>query len=197
MRILLTGAGGRLGGALWTELASAGHEVTPVGHGDLDITSPVQVATRVAELRPEAIVNCCAYNDVDGAEANPATAFAMNACGPALLAEAAEAVGALLVHYGSDFVFDGVAQEPYAEDAPPRPLNVYGESKLAGEHEVRRRAEHYILRVESLFGGTGARGHRATVDWIAGKLLARAVVHAVVDRTVSPSYVLDVARATR
>ena len=197
MRIIVTGAGGRLGGAVWAELASAGHTVTALGRADLDITSAEHMRTAIARLCPEVIVNCSAYNDVDGAETNQAAAFAINAHGPSLLADTAEAAGALLVHYGSDFVFDGTAQEPYAEDAAPNPLNVYGASKLAGESAVRRVRGHYILRVESLFGGSCGVGRRATVDWIAAKLLAGAVVHAVVDRTVSPSYVFDVARATR
>jgi len=101
------------------------------------------------------------------------------------------------VHYGTDFVFDGTAPDPYTEDDPPNPLNIYGASKLAGEHEVRRTRRHYILRVESLFGGSGVNGQRSTIDWIAVKLLAGAVVHAVVDRTASPAYVFDVARVTR
>jgi dTDP-4-dehydrorhamnose reductase len=193
----VTGAKGRLGGAVRAELALAGHNVIALGRADLDITSTEQVGTVIGRLCPEAIVNCGAYNDVDRAEANQKTAFAVNADGPSLLADAAEAAGALLVHYGSDFVFDGAAAAPYVEDELPNPLNVYGTSKLSGESEVRRRCDHYILRVESLFGGSGARGHRATVDWIADKLLAGAVVHAVADRTVSPSYVPDVARATR
>jgi dTDP-4-dehydrorhamnose reductase len=197
MRILITGAGGRLGGSIRGELASAGHSVTAPGRADLDITSAEQIGTAIAQLCPDAIVNCSAYNDVDRAESNQAVAFAINAVGPSLLADAAEAAGVVLVHYGSDFVFDGTALEPYSEEAVPNPLNVYGASKLSGESEVRRSRRHYILRVESLFGGSGARGHRATVDWIAGRLLAGAVVHAVVDRTVSPSYVCDVARATR
>jgi dTDP-4-dehydrorhamnose reductase len=197
VKIVVTGSGGRLGGAMCAELASAGHVVIPLGRTDLDITSPERVRTVIARLRPEAIVNCSAYNDVDRAEANQAAAFAINGHGPSLLAAAAEAVGAVLVHYGSDFVFDGTALEPYVETNPPNPLSVYGASKLSGENEVGRMRRHYILRVESLFGGKGHAGHHATVDWIASKLLAGAVVHAVADRTVSPGYVRDVASATR
>ena len=106
--------------------------------------------------------------------------------------------GTLLVHYGTDFVFDGTASAPYVEDDPVNPLSVYGASKLAGEAEVRSVCpHHYILRVESLFGGAGVGGHRATIDYIADTLVAGSTVRAFVDRTVSPSYVPDVARATR
>jgi dTDP-4-dehydrorhamnose reductase len=197
MRILVTGAGGRLGGAVWAELASAGHTVAALGRSELDVTSAEQVRTTIARLCPEAIVNCSAYNDVDGAETNRESAFAINAHGPSVLAQAASATGAILVHYGTDFVFDGTAAEPYAEDDTPNPLSVYGASKLAGESAVRCVRGHYILRVESLFGGSGVAGRRATIDWIAARLLAGSVVHAVVDRTVSPSYVFDVVHATR
>jgi dTDP-4-dehydrorhamnose reductase len=171
--------------------------MTALGRGDLDVTNATQVEAAVAWLHPHVIVNCSAYNDVDGAEANRETAFAVNARGPSVLAEAASGSGAILVHYGTDFVFDGTARRPYAEDAAANPLNVYGASKMRGEAAVRRMRDHYILRVESLFGGSGVAGGQATVDWIAAKLLAGAVVHAVIDRTVSPSYVFDVARATR
>jgi len=197
MRILVIGAGGRLGGAVVAELASAGHTVAALGRAELDVTCPEQVGAAIARICPEAIINCSAYNEVDGAEANRATAFAINAHGPSVLAEAASSTGAVLVHYGSDFVFDGMATEPYTEDDAPNPLSIYGASKLRGECAVRRIPAHYVLRVESLFGGASAPGRRATVDWIATKVLAGAVVNAVVDRTVSPSYVFDVARATR
>jgi hypothetical protein len=164
---VVTGAGGRLGAALSAELVSAGHKVTGLSRTDLDVTDGEQVATVMRHLRPEVIVNCSAYNAVDAAESDPAAAFAANAEGPSFLADAAEATEALLIHYSTDFVFDGRALEPYSEDAPANPLGVYGASKLAGEHEVRRARRHYILRVESLFGGRGANGHRATVDQIA------------------------------
>lgn len=197
MKIAVVGAEGRLGRVISAELASAGHHVSALGHADLDVTKAEQMVKTIADLCPEAIINCSGYNDVDAAEANRPAAFAVNAEGPGLLADTAEAAGAILVHYGTDFIFDGNATEPYTEEAAPNPLNVYGASKLAGECEVRRMTAHYILRVASLFGGLSDCGRRATVDWIAGKLLSGTVVHAVVDRTVSPSYAFDVARVTR
>ena len=102
----------------------------------------------------------------------------------------------MLVHYGTDFVFDGAASAPYTEVSPTRPLSVYGASKLAGEYEASAARAHYILRVSSLFGGQTPVGQRATVDLIADKLAAGETVKAIVDRTVSPSYVPDVVRAT-
>jgi dTDP-4-dehydrorhamnose reductase len=197
MRIVIAGATGRLGSTLKLELASAGHQVSALRRADLDVTDAAQVDYVVKRLRPQAIVNCSAYNAVDAAQADAPGAYALNAEGPANLARAARNAGALLVHYSTDFVFDGTAQEPYSEEDPTNPLSVYGASKLAGENEAQRADRHYVLRLESLFGGIGVRGHRATVDQIAEQMIAGNVVRALTDRTVSPSYVADVSRVSR
>jgi dTDP-4-dehydrorhamnose reductase len=197
MRILVIGAAGRLGGTVRGEFVSAGHSVIALTRAELDLCSGPGVTTAIERLRPEVIVNCSAYNAVDAAETDAATAFAVNAQGPSFLAAAALSTGAVLVHYSTDFVFDGDARQPYSESDATNPLSVYGVSKLAGENEIRRAPRHYILRVESLFGGCGSKGHRATVDQVKEKLLAGVTVPALVDRTVSPSYAIDVARATR
>ena len=196
MRIAVTGASGRLGRVLCGELISAGDDVVALDREKLDITRLEQVTALIDRLRPDVIINCAAYNAVDAAETNRAAAFALNARGPALLATAADAVGALFVHFSSDFVFDGEVNTPYTEVHPTNPLNVYGRSKLAGEAAARRAPRHYVVRVSSLFGGVGVKGHRATVDYIADSLLAGTTVRAAVDRTVTPSYAPDVARAT-
>lgn len=197
LRILVVGAAGRLGAAVCAELHGAGHQVIGFTRADLDVTRERSVTDAVTRYRPHAIVNCTGYNAVDAAENDADAAFAINAEAPARLARAAAAAGAVLVHYGSDFVFDGTAQHPYDEDAATNPLSVYGASKLAGESEAQKAPRHYVLRVESLFGGRGVRGHRSTVDYIVDTLLAGATVRAFADRTVSPSYVPDVAFATR
>jgi dTDP-4-dehydrorhamnose reductase len=198
-RILVVGAAGRLGRVVCEELAAAGHLVlTKMTPADLDVTHEESIARSVADSAPQIVINCSAYNAVDRAESEPEAAFAVNARGPGLLAKAAASAGALLVHYSTDFVFDGAADTPYVEDDPVNPLSVYGSSKLAGEAAVRAACpRHYILRVESLFGGTGIDGHRATIDYIADTIVAGGTVRAFVDRTVTPSYVPDVARATR
>jgi dTDP-4-dehydrorhamnose reductase len=196
LRIVVTGAGGRLGSAMARELATAGHRVAALTRADLDVSDAAAVDGVISGIDPDAIVNCTAYNAVDAAEAGPAAAFAANAEGPAALAAAAMRTGAVLVHYSTDFVFDGTATAPYREDSPTRPLSVYGASKLAGEYEASATRAHYVLRVASLFGGRTPVGQRATVDLIADKLAAGETVKAIVDRTVSPSYVPDVVRAT-
>ena len=200
MRALVTGAGGQLGRTLARVLADD-CDVVPLTRADLDITGDAGVRAVVAEVRPGVIVNCAAYNAVDKAEDDAVAALEVNAFGVRSLARAAAATDATLVHYGTDFVFDGTASEPYREDDEPNPQSVYATSKLLGEWFAQG-ARHYVLRVESLFGG-GVNGPRAdgrrpggSLDRIAGALLDGSEVRAFVDRIVSPSYVEDVAAAT-
>jgi dTDP-4-dehydrorhamnose reductase len=197
MRVLVIGGAGRLGAAVANELTGAGHDVAALTRTSLDIRVAAQVVAAFERLQPEAVINCSAWNAVDAAEADPATAFAVNAEGPSFLAQAARATGALLIHYSTDFVFDGESFEPYPEEEPTNPLSVYGASKIAGEHEVRGTHRHYILRLASLFGGSGVNGHRSTIDHIADSVVGNRIVRAIADRTVSPSYVPDVVYATR
>ena len=174
---------------------SAGHNVIALDRGELDICSPRQVVAVTDHVRPQAIINCASYNAVDAAETDQRTAFAVNSDGPALLAAAADSIGAVLVHFSTDYVFDGEAWQAYTETEQTNPVNVYGASKMTGEVAAQRVSRHYVLRVSSLFGGKGLNGHRATVDYIADTLLAGAAVQAAVDRIVTPSYAPDVAMA--
>jgi dTDP-4-dehydrorhamnose reductase len=192
MRILVLGGTGQLGGAMVQRLAS-GHEVMHPTSSELDLASGPRVHSMVANLRPEVIVNCAAYNDVDRAEDEPVAALAVNAWGPRQLARAAADTGATLVHFGTDFVFDGRASQPYTETDPPRPQSTYAISKLCGEWFVREWPRHYILRVESLFGGARAKG---SVEYLLSAILAGREARAFSDRVVSPSYVDDVTEAT-
>jgi dTDP-4-dehydrorhamnose reductase len=198
MRIVITGAAGQLGTAMVREF-SPDHEVVPLTIDDLDLTDHARVVARVESLRPAVIVNCAAYTDVDGAEDDPVTALAVNAFGVRSLGVAAAAVDAILVHYSTDFVFDGRASEPYTEEHEPVPRSFYAASKLIGEWFAREAGRHYVLRVESLFGGgaEGPLGRRASVDRIIDALVAGRETPVFVDRTVSPSYIVDVAKATR
>ena len=201
MRALVTGAGGQLGRTVARVFAAEGYDVVPLARADLDITGDARVRAVVADVRPGAIVNCAAYNAVDDAEDDAAAALEVNAFGVRSLARAAARIDATLVHYGTDFVFDGAASEPYREEDAPNPQSVYGSSKLLGEWFAQG-ARHYVLRVESLFGGVngpGADGRRpgGSLDRIADALLEGREVRAFVDRVVSPSHVDDVAAATR
>lgn len=194
MTVLVTGAEGQLGRTI-TETLSAGHRVVAMGHGALDLTDPATVVETVARARPDVVINCAAYNDVDGAEDDPVTAFAVNAFAVRTLARACRRVDATLIHYSTDFVFDGSAAEPYPERAATNPQSVYAMSKLVGEWFAAD-APSYVLRVESLFGGRDRTAPGSSLDRMARAILKGQTVHAFADRTVSPSYADDVADAT-
>jgi dTDP-4-dehydrorhamnose reductase len=190
MKLLVVGAAGQLGSTL---VEAPGHEVVGVTRADVDVTQHDAVLDLVQRVRPDAIVNCTAYNDVDGAEGDAATALAVNAFAVRSMAAAAARTGATLVHYGTDFVFDGDADTPYAEEDRTRPISVYGCSKLLGEWFAQDAPRWYVLRVESLFGGPQAR---SSVDKIAAALREGRRAPVFSDRVVTPSYVADVRDAT-
>ena len=135
----------------------AGFEVIDPSPAELDVTDPDMVARVVAQERPDAIVNCAAYTDVDGAEADEERATAVNGDGAGHVAAAAAANGAFLVHVSTDYVFDGRSDRPYREDDPTAPMSAYGRSKLAGEVAIARAAPegHVIARTSWLFGVHG------------------------------------------
>lgn len=195
MRVLITGAAGQLAVVLARELREAGHDVKPYDRAALDVTRRCQIRAVIDAVRPDVVLNCSAYNRVDDAESNRPLAFVINADAPGFLASEADRFGAIFVHYSTDFVFDGAAARPYREVDVPAPQSVYGQSKLAGELNAAEASQHYILRLESLFGPAQTR--RSTIDWLAGCLLEGREAPVFVDRVVSPSYSVDVARATR
>ena len=140
-----------------------------IAHGrhGLDVTDPVAVRDTVAAASPALVINCAAFNNVDGAEDLPAEALAVNAFAVRSLARAAEACGAMFVHFGTDFVFDGAADEPYGETASPSPRSVYGLSKLLGDWFALEAPRGFVLRVESLFGAApGWTGRQSSLDAI-------------------------------
>lgn len=192
-RYLVTGANGQLGTAAARAFGADG-EVVALTRRELDLTDGGAILAAVRNARPDVVVNCAAFNDVDGAEERPLEALRVNALAVGSLAHAAAEVGATLVHYGSDFVFDGTASSPYTEEDRPAPLSVYGASKLLGELLAERAPRHYVLRVESLFGGPA---RKSSVDRIADALREGRTARVFADRTVTPSYVEDVLVATR
>jgi dTDP-4-dehydrorhamnose reductase len=192
MTVLVTGAAGQLGQAMVRDLAGA-HEVTAWTRATIDATHHREVRERVLRLAPQVIINCSSYNKVDQAEDEQQTALEVNAFAVGTLARAAAELGALLVHYSTDFVFPGTAAAPYTELDRPEPQSVYAQSKLLGEWMAADAPRHYVLRVESLFGGPHTR---SSTDRIAGAILAAEPAPVFVDRVVSPSFVADVVAAT-
>ncbi len=188
----ITGAAGQLGSAIARRF-TADYTVAAFTRADLDVTAAGAVRSRIESARPAVILNCAAHNDVDGSEDHAAVALNINAMAVRSLARAAEATGATLVHYSTDFVFDGETDRPYREDDPPSPRSVYAQSKLVGEWLARSAPAHYVLRVESLFGGPNGR---SSIDRFIAALRSGGEVRAFHDRVVSLSFVDDVASAT-
>ena len=196
MRVLVTGGAGQLGSAIVT--AFAGFDVESPSSSMLNITDSAAVERTVTTTKPDVIVNCAAFNNVDGAEDRPEEALALNAFAVRTLARLAEDVGATLVHFGTDFVFDGTASAPYDEAATPAPQSQYAMSKLLGERFALEAPRSYVLRVESLFGVPPSfTGRRGSMDGIVRGLEEGREIPVFTDRVVSPGYVVDIASATR
>ena len=195
MKALVAGAQGQLGRDL---VALLGGEVAWAGgRAELDVTDGEAVWSTVVRVRPDVIFNGAAYNKVDGAETETGRALEVNALAPSMLARAALEVGALLVHFSTDYVFDGRATAPYREDDCPHPLGAYGISKLAGEKLVlASRAEHLIVRTSAIFGRGGSRQKGGSfVERILEQAKAGRPLRVVSDQTFSPTYSPDLAAA--
>jgi dTDP-4-dehydrorhamnose reductase len=161
MKILLLGKTGQVGGALTPLLrqlagSNADEAVVTLGRADVDLSDAAALAQAVQRVQPSLIVNAAAHTAVDRAETEPDIAFAINAVAPGVLAEQAAKLNALLVHYSTDYVFDGSQRTPYRESDPTHPLGVYGESKLAGEQAVQDSGcRHLLLRTSWVYDSTG------------------------------------------
>lgn len=158
-RILLVGRNGQLGWELRRTLAPLGEVVAVDRHSaplSVDLADPDSLRVAVRQIKPGVIVNAAAYTAVDQAEAEPALAMAVNGAAPGILAEEAKRARAVLVHYSTDYVFDGAKETPYTEEDEPGPLNVYGRTKLAGERAIQAvGAPHLILRTSWVYGMRG------------------------------------------
>src|SRR3954451_10222476 len=185
MRLLVTGAAGMLGTDV-VAAAAATHDIVALARADLDITDADAVRAAVRDTRPDAIINCAAWTDVDGAEAEEAQATLINGDGAGHLAAAAAELGAHIVHVSTDYVFDGTATTPYPEDAPTGPIGAYGRSKLAGEIAVRDGAPegHAIVRTAWVFGPHG----KNFVDTMLRLGAERDELTVVDDQLGSPTY---------
>ena len=156
MKILVTGAAGMLGSDVVRAAEFVNHQVVPVTRAELDVTDRGAAERLLLEERPDAVINCAGYTDVDGAEDDLDGAMDVNAEGAASVAAAAREIGSKVVYPSSDYVFDGSKSEPYVESDEPRPLSIYAQSKLAGEHETAElNPRHFVVRSAWLFGTSG------------------------------------------
>ncbi len=194
MSILLLGKDGQVGWQLQRALAPL-DEVVACGRAQCDIADPEQLRARVAELRPSVIVNATAYTAVDKAESDADAAHAVNARGPGVLAEAAAACGALLVHYSTDYVFDGSKTGAWGETDAPAPQGVYGQSKLAGEQAIAQSAcKSLIFRTSWVFGEHGGNFVK-TILRLAGERDALGIVADQVGSPTPAALIADVTAA--
>jgi dTDP-4-dehydrorhamnose reductase len=192
VRILLTGRDGQVGWEL-ERLLEADGQVIATGRAMLDLADFDAIRRVVRDAKPGVIVNAAAYTAVDRAESEPGLAMRVNGAAPGVLAEEAKRLGALLVHYSTDYVFDGRAGRPYTEDDEPNPINAYGRSKLAGERAVAAAAGRFlILRTSWVYGMRGRNFLRAILQRARGG----AALRVVDDQTGAPTWSRDVAQAT-
>jgi dTDP-4-dehydrorhamnose reductase len=191
-RILLTGSNGQVGWELRRTLACLG-EVIALDSSSMNLADADAVRKKVGEIAPHVIVNPAAYTAVDKAESEPELAYAVNAAAPGMLAEAAGRTGALLVHYSTDYVFDGSGATPWKEDDTCAPLNVYGATKLAGEHAIQATGcRHLIFRTSWVYG---ARGSNFLLT-MRRLLRERSELKIVADQVGAPTWCRDLAEAT-
>lgn len=191
VRWLVTGAGGMLAADLLPVLAD--DDVVALTRADLDITDAAAVSAAIDAARPEVVVNTAAYTAVDAAETDEATALAVNGDGPAHLAAACASSGAVLLHVSTDYVFDGTATSPYAEDAPTGPRSAYGRTKLAGERAVLGTARGYVVRTAWLYGAGGPN----FVATMARLERERDTIDVVDDQHGQPTWTADLATVLR
>ena len=199
MRILLTGATGQVGRELANVLGGhgagddGGHFVIAPTRDQCDLADPASVRRAVNDARCDLIINTAAYTAVDRAEQEPALARAVNADAPAVLADEARKRSIPLIHFSTDYVFDGAATEPYVEDHPTAPINVYGQTKLEGERAIQSSGcAHIILRTAWVYGRHG-KNFLLTIERLARE---RPRLTIVADQRGTPNWARDLARAT-
>ncbi len=189
-RVAVFGSGGQLGVELMREFAARGYAVKGFERHDVDITDRARVEQTVADLDPAFVVNAAAYNMVDIAESEPQAAFAVNGLAVRNLALAARQVDACLVHFSTDYVFDGTAGRPYVETDAPHPLGAYAVSKLAGELYAQAYLERpLIIRTSGVFGPGGMKTNRGNfIELMLRLAKSQNPIRVVEDHVASPTY---------
>jgi len=192
MKVLVTGGGGMLGRDVVRACERRGAEAVAITHPDLDITDGPAVDETVGRHRPDVVVNCAAWTDVDGAEDHEAEATRVNSEAAGVVAAAAAEVGAGILHPSSDYVFDGAKGSPYVESDPTAPRSAYGRSKLAGETSVAvANPKHFVVRSSWLFGAAG----RNFVETMLQLATRESEVLVVADQVGCPTYTAHLAGA--
>jgi dTDP-4-dehydrorhamnose reductase len=188
-RIIIVGAGGRLGAALVREYAGT-FDVAGFNHAQLDLGAPEQIRATLGGLEFDALINAAAQTNVDRCETHADEAFALNGEAPGVLAEICARKKARFIHISTDYVFDGEKREPYTEEDEARPISVYGESKREGERRALEANERaLIVRVSWVFGPD-----RPTfIDWALNQAREREELSAIADKWATPTYTLDLA----
>lgn len=197
MKVAVIGGNGQLGEDVAAAFAAEGDEVNSLTHQDLEVTSEDSVMRCLDGLHPEVVVNTAAFHHVEKCEAEPAAAFAANAVGARNVARVSRTLGASLFHISTDYVFDGLKQSPYTEQDAAMPLNVYGNSKLAGEYFVRaENPRHFVVRVSGLYGlhPCRAKGNLNFVELMLKLSRERDELRVVNDEFVTPTPTVDIAR---
>ena len=192
MKILLAGINGQLGQELHPMLVKLG-DVTWVDRETLDLSQPDMIRQVIAEVKPDLIVNACAYTAVDKAESEPDLAMAVNGSGVGILAAEALKLGARLIHVSTDYVFDGSQSHPYQETDPTNPIGVYGKSKLAGEEAIQQVGGDYIIVRTAWVYGVGGVGNFVKTMLRLGS--SRDELRVVTDQVGSPTWTKDLAEA--
>ncbi|HEX8540402.1 MAG TPA: dTDP-4-dehydrorhamnose reductase [Pseudomonas sp.] len=193
LKILISGQHGQVSQALQKSLADLG-ELVVLGRDQLDLNDPLAVIDRVQAVQPDLIINAAAYTAVDQAETDATAAFQINAMSAGVFAQQAEELGIPLVHYSTDYVFDGSKQSPYTEEDEPKPLGVYGASKLTGEQAISAiGGQHLILRTSWVYSTVG-RNFLLTMQRL---LQERDELNVVADQIGAPTWAGTIAQSTR
>jgi dTDP-4-dehydrorhamnose reductase len=197
MKVAVIGANGQLGIDISREFKGNGDDVCELSHSDIEICSLESVREALVGAKPQIIVNTAAMHNVESCEKEPLKAYEVNAVGAQNLAVVARQIGAVLIHVSTDYVFDGSKKEPYLESDSAMPLNVYGNTKLAGESFIRSSVDKYfILRTSALYGRNPcrAKGGRNFVDLMLKLANERDELRVVNDEVVSPTATAELAR---
>lgn len=197
MKVAVLGASGQLGHDVAAAFTAAGNAVTNFTHEQMEVSSLESVRSVLESLRPDVVVNTAAFHHVEKCEADPVLAFAVNSIGARNVAQVTETLAATVIHISTDYVFDGAKNAPYVEEDVPAPLNVYGNSKVAGEYFVRSiNPRHFVVRVSAIYGENPcrAKGGLNFVELMLKLAKERSELRVVDDEFVSPTPTPQIAR---